>query len=127
MIALFNMKELEITIAMSDMNVVLHRLNYYNGKISESFPHRKDLIGYFDESITSIKEMLSTAFKMQIINQQLEKMTGEWSLKYYETLKEVQELTKQLEESKVNLNYLEELERENIDLKKKVELLVKEL
>lgn len=125
--ALFNMKELEITIAMSDLNVVLHKLNYYNGKIKQSYPHRNDLTEQFDESILNIKEMLSTAFKMQIIIKQLEKMNEEWSLKYYETLRELKDLTKEVEDNKVNLNYLEELERENIELKNKIELLVKQL
>jgi hypothetical protein len=84
-------------------------------------------VGKFEDSIKCIQESLSVAFKMKIIMKQLEKMNGEWSLKYYETLREVKDLTKQVEDNKVNLDYLEELERENIELKKKVELLVKEL
>ena len=125
--ALFKMEELEINIALSDLDFVMNQLNYYKGKIKQSFPHRDDLISKFEDSIQCIQESLSVAFKMKIIMKQLEKMNGEWSLKYYETLREVQELTKQVEDNKVNLDYLEELERENIELKKKVELLVKEL
>ena len=125
--ALFKMEELEINIALSDLDFVMNQLNYYKGKIKDSFPHRDDLVGKFEDSIKCIQESLSVAFKMKIIMKQLEKMNGEWSLKYYETLKEVQKLTKQVEDNKVNLDYLEELERENIELKKKVELLVKEL
>lgn len=125
--ALFKMEELEINIALSDLDFVMNQLNYYKGKIKDSFPHRDDLVGKFEDSIKCIQESLSVAFKMKIIMKQLEKMNGEWSLKYYETLKEVQDLTKQVEDNKVNLDYLEELERENIELKKKVELLVKEL
>ena len=127
MIALFNMEELEINIALSDLDFVMNQLNYYKGKIKQSFPHRDDLISKFEDSIKCIQESLSVAFKMKIIMKQLEKMNGEWSLKYYETLREVKDLTKQVEDNKVNLDYLEELERENIELKKKVELLVKEL
>jgi len=125
--ALFKMEELEINIALSDLDFVMNQLNYYKGKIKDSFPHRDDLVGKFEDSIKCIQESLSVAFKMKIIMKQLEKMNGEWSLKYYETLREVQDLTKQVEDNKVNLDYLEELERENIELKKKVELLVKEL
>lgn len=125
--ALFKMEELEINIALSDLDFVMNQLNYYKGKIKDSFPHRDDLVGKFEDSIKCIQESLSVAFKMKIIMKQLEKMNGEWSLKYYETLKEVQKLTKEVEDNKVNLDYLEELERENIELKKKVELLVKEL
>ncbi len=125
--ALFKMEELEINIALSDLDFVMNQLNYYKGKIKDSFPHRDDLVGKFEDSIKCIQESLSVAFKMKIIMKQLEKMNGEWSLKYYETLRDVQELTKQVEDNKVNLDYLEELERENIELKKKVELLVKEL
>ena len=125
--ALFKMEELEINIALSDLDFVMNQLNYYKGKIKDSFPHRDDLVGKFEDSIKCIQESLSVAFKMKIIMKQLEKMNGEWSLKYYETLRDVQDLTKQVEDNKVNLDYLEELERENIELKKKVELLVKEL
>ena len=125
--ALFKMEELEINVALSDLDFVMNQLNYYKGKIKQSFPHRDDLIGKFEDSIQCIRESLSVAFKMKIIIKQLEKMNGEWSLKYYETLREVKDLTKQVEDNKVNLDYLEELERENIELKKKVELLVKEL
>lgn len=125
--ALFKMEELEINIALSDLDFVMNQLNYYKGKIKDSFPHRDDLVGKFEDSIKCIQESLSVAFKMKIIMKQLEKMNGEWSLKYYETLRDVQDLTKQIEDNKVNLDYLEELERENIELKKKVELLVKEL
>ena len=125
--ALFKMEELEINIALSDLDFVMKQLNYYKGKIKDSFPHRDDLVGKFEDSIKCIQESLSVAFKMKIIMKQLEKMNGEWSLKYYETLREVKDLTKQVEDNKVNLDYLEELERENIELKKKVELLVKEL
>jgi hypothetical protein len=125
--ALFKMEELEINIALSDLDFVMNQLNYYKGKIKQSFPHRDDLISKFEDSIKCIQESLSVAFKMKIIMKQLEKMNGEWSLKYYETLREVKDLTKQVEDNKVNLDYLEELERENIELKKKVELLVKEL
>jgi hypothetical protein len=125
--ALFKMEELEINIALSDLDFVMNQLNYYKGKIKDSFPHRDDLVGKFEDSIKCIQESLSVAFKMKIIMKQLEKMNGEWSLKYYETLREVKDLTKQVEDNKVNLDYLEELERENIELKKKVELLVKEL
>ena len=125
--ALFKMEELEINIALSDLDFVMNQLNYYKGKIKDSFPYRDDLVGKFEDSIKCIQESLSVAFKMKIIMKQLEKMNGEWSLKYYETLREVKDLTKQVEDNKVNLDYLEELERENIELKKKVELLVKEL
>lgn len=125
--ALFKMEELEINIALSDLDFVMNQLNYYKGKIKDSFPHRDDLVGKFEDSIKCIQESLSVAFKMKIIMKQLEKMNGEWSLKYYEKLREVKDLTKQVEDNKVNLDYLEELERENIELKKKVELLVKEL
>ena len=125
--ALFKMEELEINIALSDLDFVMNQLNYYKGKIKDSFPHRDDLVGKFEDSIKCIQESLSVAFKMKIIMKQLEKMNGEWSLKYYETLREVKDLTKEIEDNKVNLDYLEELERENIELKKKVELLVKEL
>ena len=125
--ALFKMEELEINIALSDLDFVMNQLNYYKGKIKQSFPHRDDLVGKFEDSIKCIQESLSVAFKMKIIMKQLEKMNGEWSLKYYEKLREVKDLTKQVEDNKVNLDYLEELERENIELKKKVELLVKEL
>ena len=120
---LFKMEELEINIALSDLDFVMNQLNYYKGKIKDSFPHRDDLVGKFEDSIKCIQESLSVAFKMKIIMKQLEKMNGEWSLKYYETLREVKDLTKQVEDNKVNLDYLEELERENIELKKKVELL----
>ncbi len=90
--ALFKMEELEINIALSDLDFVMNQLNYYKGKIKDSFPHRDDLVGKFEDSIKCIQESLSVAFKMKIIMKQLEKMNGEWSLKYYETLRDHQQV-----------------------------------
>jgi len=121
------MEELEILASQSDLKVLLYNLEYYNAKISENYPHRKDLIGKMVESIETVKESLSIGFKMKIINKQLEKMNHEWSLKYYEALKINNEMAKELEVNKANVDYLEQLEKENEELKKKVELLMNEL
>jgi hypothetical protein len=54
-------------------------------------------------------------------------MNHEWSLKYYEALKINNEMAKELETNKANVEYLDQLERDNEELKKKVELLMNEL
>ena len=87
--ALFKMEELEINIALSDLDFVMNQLNYYKGKIKDSFPHRDDLVGKFEDSIKCIQESLSVAFKMKIIMKQLEK-THATQMKHKRNSNEIQ-------------------------------------
>ena len=121
------MKELENEIIYSELLRVINKMTCSMLEIKQKHPHRNDLIGSLDESINSLQKVFLNRFKTENTIKVLTNVNLEWSLRCLKAEQKLELLDKEIKTFKENETYIRQLEKENNELKNKVEILIKEL
>ncbi len=121
---------------MNDLDLMVAKYNIVRTKtkieasvieIKQNNPHRTDLINSMNESIDELQESLLKWVYIEKQCRAYSMLNNSLTQINLTLLDENRNIKKELEEIKINVNYITELENENRDLKNKLKILLDEI
>lgn len=121
------MNELDSIIAQQYIITCILRIENGLIDIRKNNPHREDLIVPMEQSIDELKKSLLNQRFLDRQNEMYKHLNNSLTEINLTLLDENRNIKKELEEIKLNVNYITELENENRDLKNKLKILLDEI
>lgn len=121
------MKDLEIIIAQQNILKTILKMQSSVSEIIAKNPHRIDLINSMNESIDELNKSLLNHRYLENSIKTIERLNLDWSMRCLKAEMKLEEIEKKQQEFKVNEDYILNLERENMELKNKLNKLIQEL
>lgn len=119
--------ELDIYVAIEKLKLTILKINLSVDEIREKNPQRSDLIDSMTKSSSDVSESLLTLRTLEKEYRASLMLSNNLTYQNLNMLQELNEIKKKKEENEVNLVYITNLERENEQLKKDLETILKEI
>jgi len=121
------LNELDILVAYNGLVKTKLKLILSNDEIKQKYANRSDLIESMNESIDDLENSILKWKYLERETKSYKLLNSNLTDVNLKLILENRDLKKELDEIKVNLDYINQLEKENQELKNKLDILIKEL
>ena len=121
------MGELDYEIVTTELLVLRARLHASLHEFKLKNPDSKDVFKRTEESVSTINKTLLNLTEFKNINAMLSRLNVDYSIRALKSEQKVLQLEEQLINQNENIEYIKRLEKENYELKLKMDKLIRDL
>lgn len=120
------MNELNTLLGYTNLVKTKMKLELSNDEIETNHPHRYDLINSMKESIEDLNNSIIEWKILEKNLRALRYLNSDLTIHNLKLIEENKKIKEEIKEISVNIDYINELEKENKELKEKINLIIKE-